>query len=139
MSEVFNPMVGKVAEQTSAGLPAGRYQAEFVGAEYLPAVEPDPMTGKGGRQFATVQFKWRVSQGEHVGQYATRETPASKGIKSAYIQVCGFVIGKPLGANEDINLTPFVGRKYLLTVAQKVGKDGTPKNWTHVVNAMLIP
>jgi hypothetical protein len=26
-----------------------------------------------------------------------------------------------------------------LTVAQKVGKDGTQKNWTHVENAMLMP
>jgi hypothetical protein len=34
---------------------------------------------------------------------------------------------------------PFAGRKYLLTIGNKTDKNGNPTNWTHVVNAMLMP
>ncbi|HTU91841.1 MAG TPA: hypothetical protein VMF69_17295, partial [Gemmataceae bacterium] len=69
MSEVvFNPMEGIVAESNGGGLPAGAYQGEFVGAEHLPALEPDPMTGKSERQYAKVVFKWLISHGEHQGK-----------------------------------------------------------------------
>jgi len=48
-------------------------------------------------------------------------------------------MGKQLSANDDIDLASYVGRDYLLSVAPKIDKNGNPKTWTHVVNAMLIP
>src|ERR1700722_3989151 len=96
MKEVFDPMKGIVAESASGGLPVGNYVGEFVGAEYLPVVEPDAMTGKGGRQFPQILFKWLLTEGEHKGKTATRETPAPKPngqtLKTHYIEVCGQVV-----------------------------------------------
>jgi hypothetical protein len=145
MSEnnVFDPMEASVAEQSSGGLPAGNYVGVFEAAEYLPAQEGDAMSGEGARKWAKIVFKWRLtedpSNGEHKGKYALRETPQSTGVKSSYVQTCGLVMGKPLTPNDAIKLKPFVGRKYLLTVGNKTDKNGNPTNWTHVVNAMLMP
>jgi hypothetical protein len=145
MSEdkVFDPMEGIVAESNSGGLPAGNYVGVFEAAEYLPAQEADAMSGEGGRQWAKIAFKWRLTEdttnGEHKGKYAVRETPESTGAKSAYVQVCSLVMGKALTPKDIIKLKPFVGRKYLLTVSNKTDKNGNPTQWTHVSNAILMP
>lgn len=136
---LFDPMEGMVAESNSGGLPAGNYVGVFEAAEYLPAQEPDAMSGEGGRKWAKIVFKWRITDGEHNGKYAVRETPQSTGVKSSYVQVCGLVMGKPLTPKDGIKLKPFVGRKYLLSISNKTDKSGNPTNWTHVVNAMLMP
>ena len=135
----FNPMQFVVAESKSGGLPEGNYVGVFLGAKYLPEQEADPMTGEGGRQWAKIAFKWEVTEGEHKGETAVRETPFSQGVKASYVAVCGLVMGKQLAAGTAVNLAPFVGRKYLLTVSVKVKKNGTPTTWTHVSNAMLMP
>lgn len=134
----FNPMEGTVAE-SGGGLPPANYSAEFVEAEHLPAVEADPMSGEGGRKWAKVVFKWRISEGEHKDKFAVRETPVSTGGKSAFILVCGWVMGKQLTGKDGYGLKPFVGRKYLLTIGNKADKNGNLTQWTHVVNAMLVP
>jgi len=140
MSEnLFDPMEGVVAESNAGGLPSGNYAGVFEAAEYLPAQEPDAMSGEGGRKWAKIAFKWRITEGEHEGKYAVRETPQSTGVKSSYVQTCGWVMGKPLTPRDAIKLKALVGRKYLLTVGNKADKNGNPTNWTHVVNAMLIP
>jgi hypothetical protein len=136
---LFDPMEGMVAESNSGGLPAGNYVGVFDATEYLPAQETDAMSGEGGRKWAKIAFKWRIIDGEHSGKYAVRETPQSTGVKSSYVQVSGLVMGKPLTPKDAIKLKPFVGRKYLLTISNKTDKSGNPTNWTHVVNAMLMP
>lgn len=145
MSEdkVFDPMESIVADSNAGGLPTGNYVGVFETAEYLPAEEPDAMSGEGGRKWAKIAFKWRLTEdatnGEHKGKYAVRETPQSTGAKSSYVQVCGWVLGKPLTPKDAVKLKPCVGRKYLLTVGNKTDKNGNPTNWTHVANAMLMP
>jgi hypothetical protein len=136
---MFNPMKGCVAETNSGGLPAGNYVGLFECAEYLPVQEPDEMTGKGGRQWAKIAFKWRIAEGEHKDKTAIRETPESNGIKSQFIQWCGLVMSKSLTPKDGYDLAPFVGRKYLITVSVKADKNGNPTAWTHVSNAMLMP
>lgn len=138
-NKVFDPMESIVAESNSGGLPAGNYVGVFEAAEYLPVQEPDAMSGEGGRQWAKIAFKWRITDGEHAGKFAVRETPHSTGVKASYVQVCGLIMGKTLTPKDAINLKPFVGRKYLLTIGNKADKNGNPTNWTHVTNAMLCP
>jgi hypothetical protein len=60
-------------------------------------------------------------------------------VKSAFITACCWVIGKQLTAKDAFDLKEFVGRRYLLTVGQQTDKSGNPKQWRHVVNAMLVP
>ncbi len=137
---VFDPMKGVVAEANSGGLPVGTYVGLFQGAEYLPVIEADPMTGKGGRQWAKVAFKWGITtEGEFAGKVAIRETPCSIGAKASYTTFCGHVMGRTLTASEKIDLTPFVGKKYLLTVSNQVDANGNQKAWTHVSNAIPMP
>jgi hypothetical protein len=136
---IFNPMKGVVAEANVGGLPIGNYVGKFVEAKYFPEQEADAMTGEGGRQWAKIVFKWEILEGEYKDKFAIRETPHSMGVKAAYVAVCGFVCGKQLTPKDEWDLVPFVGRKYLLTVSQKLKKDGTATNWNHVSNAMLVP
>jgi hypothetical protein len=128
-----------VSENNSGGFPAGNYEGVFKEAENLPAKEPDLTTGEGGRQWAKVVFKWEITKGDHTGKTAIRETPQNTGMKSGFVQVCGWVMGKPLTPKDAITLRPFVGRKYLLTIGNKTDKNGMPTNWTHVSNAMPTP
>lgn len=135
----FNPMHGVVATAATGGLPPAIYKGEFVGAEYLPAEEPDPTTNRKGRLWASTLFKWQITDGEHKGRMATRETPAKETAKANFVQWAGIVMGKPLSAQDAYDLMPFLGRQYLLTIANKTDKNGNPTTWTHVVNAMLMP
>ena len=115
----------------------------FKEAEYLPEQEADAMTGEGGRKWAKIVFKWELTDdttnGEHKGKVAIRETPESSGVKSAFITVCSLIENKQLTASSQFDLTKQVGKKYLLTVSNKVKQDGRATNWTHVSNAMLMP
>jgi hypothetical protein len=138
-NKVFNPMRGVVAESNSGGLPIGTYVGVFKEAEYLPEQEADAMTGEGGRKWAKIAFKWEIAEGEHKSKMAIRETPESSGVKSAFIAVCSLIEGKQLTASSQFDLTKHVGKKYLLTVSNKVKQDGTATNWTHVSNAMPMP
>lgn len=141
MSEVkcFDPMKGIVAESNSGGLPVGNYVGVFLEAEYLPEQEADAMTGEGRRKWAKIVFKWEITEGEHKSKTAICETPESSGVKSAFIRVCSLIEGKQLTAKSEFDLTKHVGKKYLLTVSNKVKQDGTATNWTHVSNAMPMP
>lgn len=137
--KVFDPMQGVVAEGSKGGLPIGNYIGVFVGAEYLPAKEPDPMSGEGGRQWPKTVFRWQIVEGEYKDKFAIRETSVGQGTsKSAFVQVCGLVMGKTLTAKDPYNLKPYVGRKYGLTIGNKTDKNGNATQWTHVVNAMLM-
>jgi hypothetical protein len=135
----FNPKQWQVATANAGGLPPANYKGEFVGAEHLPAEEPNEATGRKGKEWPSILFKWEITEGEHKGRTATRETPVGTTAKCGFAQVCGLVMGKPLAAKDAVNLNPFVGKNYLLQIANKTDKHGNPTAWTHVVNAMLTP
>ncbi len=131
----FNPMQGVVASGSGGGVPPGDYQADFGGAEYLPAAEPDPMTGKGGRKWAVVRFTWRVDD----GRLATRETPANYGSKSGFMQVVGWLLGRTLAPGEPFDLTACASRRYLITVRPKQNRAGQPTGWNEVTACIPLP
>jgi hypothetical protein len=135
---IFDPMKFVVTESNSGGLPANNYTGKFVGAEYLPAQEADAMTGEGGRQWAKIVFRWEILEGEYKGKFASRETPVSTGAKSSYVAVCGQIVGGQQTAGMQGDLSLFIGRKYMLTVAKKLDRNGAPTNWTHVSHAILM-
>jgi len=137
--KVFNPMRGVVAESNSGGLPIGTYVGVFKEAEYLPEQEADAMTGEGGRKWAKIAFKWEIAEGDCKGKVAIRETPVSDKPKSAFIEVVGLIEGKQLTAKSEFDLEKQIGKKYLLTISNKVKQDGTATNWTHVSNVMKMP
>jgi hypothetical protein len=125
----FDPMRGVVTAGTSTGVPAGSYHTVFTGAEYLPPTEADPMTGKGGRQWAVIRFTWRLGDGRTV----TRETSDKTGIKATYPQVCGWLLGRTLTAGEPFDISGCVGQSYLVTVGPKKNRLGQPTSWLEVV------
>lgn len=131
----FNPMEGVVTAGGGGSVTAGSYQASFVGADLLPATDADPMTGKGGRQWAAIKFRWQLEDGREV----TRETPANTGQKSGYVQTVGWLLGRMPAASEAFSLTPCVGRMYLITVGAKVNKVGQPTGWTEVTACIPLP
>src|SRR5580704_11415765 len=122
----FNPMQWQVATANAGGLPPNTYKGAFVGAEHLPAEEPDEATGRKGRLWPSILFKWEITDGEHKGRTATRETSVGTTAKCGFMQMCGLVMGKQLSAKDDYDLTPFVERHYLLTIANKPDKYGNP-------------
>lgn len=136
---MFNPMKTTVAAANGGGLPDGVYTAIFECAEYLPAVEADPMTGDAGRKWPKVVFRWKVTDGPHAGAAAIRETPEGTTAKSSFVQVCGMVMGRQLTAGEPIDLLPCVGKRYLLTIGERTDKFGKATGWRHVTNTMLLP
>jgi len=124
-----NPMIVNI----SAGglVPAGNYQGRFVGIDYLPETDGDPQTGKGARKYAAYRFKWEITEGEHQGKIVNTDTPVSQGIKSRYIQSCGWLLPSLTNGSD---LSVCVGKLYLLTIGSRAGST-----WLEVTNAMLLP
>jgi hypothetical protein len=134
---LIDPMKGRlVAKANGVGLPAGAYTAEFINCEYLPAKEPDPMTGKGGRQWACYRFSWRVIGGEHDSQTAYRETPCGTTPVCDFAKVCAWITGKPIDG--DFDLYACVGKRYRISVSQKVNKAGVATNYFHVSSCVAL-
>jgi len=131
----FDPMQGIVTTGGGGSVPPGSYHATFSGADLLPVTDPDPMTGKGGRQWAAIKFRWQLDDGREVA----RETPANTGQKSGYIQTVGWLLGRVPAANETFTLKPCVGQQYLITVGPKVNKMGQPTGWSEVTACILLP
>lgn len=131
----FDPMKGMVAASAGGGVEPDNYAAEFVGAEYIPASDADPMTGKGGRQWPSIKFSWRLEDGRAV----SRETSANKGLKTGFVETVGWLLGKPLAANEAYDLTACVGLTYLVTVGPKMNKAGQPTGWNEVTACIKLP
>lgn len=138
---VIDPMRGQfVPAQAGNRVPAGQYMAEFVKVEYIPPAAADPMTGKGAREWASFQFRWRIVGGEFANQTVTRDVPVPKVFtpKTAYGEWVGFVLGRAVGA-EDFDLTPFAGKKYLVTIGERLNKTGQPSGWLHVSQCIRMP
>lgn len=100
---------------TSAGVPAGNYKATFEGVE---PVQANAEKGYG----AGIRFKWKVSEGPHAGQTASRVTGTSPTPGNACGKMIAAVVGRPLAVGESLNLQSYVGKPYLIVVA--AGQQG---------------
>ncbi len=132
----FDPMRGTVMAGAGGGsVPPDNYEATFTGAEYLPATEGDPMTGKGGRQWPAVKFTWKLDD----DRTTSRETPANYGAKSGYTATVGWLLGRTPAVGESYDLAACVGKRYLITVGPKLNKAGQPTGWTEVTACIPLP
>lgn len=110
---------------TSAGAPAGNYKATFEGVEPVPA---NAEKGFG----AGVRFKWRVSDGPHAGQIASRVTGTAPTPANACGKMVAAVVGRQLTPGENLDLKAFVGKPYLIVVA------AGPHGGTRVESAVAL-
>lgn len=127
--EPWDPLAGTWEVK---GVPIGRYIGKFVGAEYLPVKDPDPMTGKGGRQWAMIKFIFEISEGDYAGCYISREVPATRTPNSYFAEWVAALTGEKVSAN-GFNLKGCISKKYLCDYAVK--KD----DWLHVNSIILCP
>ena len=65
-----------------------------------------------------VFFKFRVVGGQHDGSTASRFTDAKMTPKSALYKIACGLAGRKLGLNEEFNPDDFVGREYMIIVAE---------------------
>lgn len=122
---------GAIASKASGGIPAGSYRAKFTGIEFLPALEPDPMTGKSARQYAAVRFKWEIVEGEHAGKIAIRECPPNNtSLKSKFLQTVAMLIRK--SPEQGYDLQGCIGQAYTIGISNKLDKNGKPTTWLEV-------
>jgi hypothetical protein len=98
------------------------------------------MTNKGGRTWASYQFRWRIVGGEHAGQIVTRDVPVPERLspKTGFGEWVGCLLGRAVGA-EAFDLASCVGKRYLVTVAEKINKTGQPTGWLHVTQCIRMP
>ena len=92
----------------SGGPPAGIYRAKFQDVE---PTEHDEF-GDG------LKFVFEVVQGDHAGEAATRITSPKPTPKNAAGRMIAGITGKSIAAGEKLDLAPFVGKSYLLQVAE---------------------
>lgn len=91
----------------SGGVPAGSYIGRFVGVE--------PTETKIGK---ALRWTWEVLSGPHAGAKASRITPPEPTTRNACGRILSAVTGKGLVAGEEHDPHAFVGRTYLLVVAE---------------------
>ena len=133
-SKIFDPMCGTIS--TGEAVPAGVYTAAFIGAEYLPAKDPDPMTGKGGQKFDDIKFTWEITKvGEHLGKKVSTKTPNSNGTTSRFTAVVSWLLGPQVAvAGGAFDLKPTVGKIFMITIGTRPNKK-----WVEVVIAIAMP
>ena len=92
---------------SSGGVPAGSYQAAFKEAE---AVDNDYGPG--------LRWVFEVASGPYAGQKTSRITAQTPTPKNACGRILAGLLGKKLTADEEIDLSNFVGNTYLIVVAE---------------------
>ena len=128
----FDLMKGVIS--AGDGVPAGVYNGRFAKAQHVPVQAPDPMTGKGGREYAAARFTWEITDGTYAGKMVFTDTPLATGPKSRFYAILSWLLGKNLPGGDAYDLSGCVGKKYLITMGSKAGKT-----WVEVTNAMLLP
>ena len=141
MSEtMFNPMSENEAVLSTA-LPAGKYDAVFRDAVFIPPSEGDPITGKGRQDYPKVRFTWVITGGEHDGRAASRDVSINldagkvgSGPKSAYYTVMGWILdGNPMAGGRYKPLDGVVGQPFKIVLGSKEGRS-----WIEVQTAMRM-
>ena len=101
--------------KAGGGVPAGFYKGKFLDVE---ATEHEEFG-------AGLKFLFEVVDGEHKGEQATRITSASPTLKNAAGRMIGGITGETLTPGRNVDLAPFVGREYLLSVETVASGQGT--------------
>jgi len=92
----------------SGGPPAGIYRAKFKDVESTEHKE----FGDG------LKWVFEVETGDHAGELATRITSPKPTPKNAAGRMIRQVSGQSLAAGQTLDLVPFVGKSYLVQVAE---------------------
>jgi len=108
------------------GVPTGTYTGEFVGLETVEA-KPDQKYGPG------LCWAWAIVGGPFDGQKATRITGDRPSAKSAAGKMLRAVTGIDPKPGVEIDLDPFVGKRYHLLV-----EDAPSGNGTRVASAVPV-
>ena len=101
--------------ETGGGPPAGLYRGKFLD------VEPTEHKEFG----AGLKFVFEVTDGEFAGTQATRITSSTPTPKNAAGRMIGGISGVSLTAGATIDLDPFVGREFLLSVEETPNGQST--------------
>jgi hypothetical protein len=101
--------------KAGGGPPAGFYKAKFLNVE---ATEHEEF-GSG------LKFVFEVADGDHKGEQATRITSDSPTPKNAAGRMLSGISGEALAPGKNVDLTPFVGREYLLQIEDTKNGNGT--------------
>ena len=111
-------------EISSGGcVPEGVYRAKFVDVE---KTEHDEF-GDG------LKFVFKVVEGNHVGESATRITGAKPTVKNAAGKMISGITGQSLTPGSNVDLASCVGREYLVQV------ETTKNDSTRIASVMSIP
>ena len=137
---MFNQMSVNEAVLSSA-LPAGKYDAVFSDAVYIPPSEGDPTTGKGRQDYPKVRFTWVVKGGEYDGRAAFRDVSINldagkviSGPMSAYHAVMGWILdGNPMAGGRYKPLDGVVGQPFKIVLNAK-----ERRSWIEVQSAMRM-
>jgi hypothetical protein len=92
---------------TAGGPPPGNYAATFDGVESTEHEEYGP----------GLRWRFRISQGPHAGEIATRVTGTNPTSKNGCGKVLAALLGRELQMDEDVDVQSCVGRSYLIVVA----------------------
>ena len=101
--------------KAGGGPPAGFYKGNFLNVESTEHKE----FGEG------LKFVFEIAEGDHKGEQATRITSASPTPKNAAGRMIAGITGESLTAGMNVDLTPFVGKPYLLQVEETANGNGT--------------
>ncbi|MBM4068059.1 MAG: hypothetical protein FJ271_03825 [Planctomycetes bacterium] len=105
-----------------SGVPVGTYLARFTGTK-----ETENDFGEG------LAWEFDVQSGAHAGAKAGRITGRTPTTKNACGKMLASISGKSLSAGEEIDLADYIGRNYLIIVAE------TPSGSTRVESVALPP
>ena len=105
--------------ESKFGAPLGPpYAAEFVQVEEVEA-KANTNLGPGWR------WQFRIVEGEHAGNIVSRTTGREPSAKNACGKMLQAVIGRQVAVNEEVDLAPYVGRRYLVTMEPDFTGKGT--------------
>jgi hypothetical protein len=99
------------------GVPPGAYLAKFLG---ISPVEADALRGYG----EGVRWEFEVTTGPQAGRKTSRITTATPTQKNACGRLLAGMLGRGLADDEDVDLTPLVGRVFMIVVAKTKGGGG---------------
>jgi hypothetical protein len=109
MSDFFEPTF----EVGSGGVPAGMYQATFLG------VRPQPANVE--RKFDEgLRWEWRVRGGLQDGQVASRITGKKPSPRNGAGKILAGLLNRPLVEGEKLQIGALVGKTYMIVVAATV-------------------
>jgi hypothetical protein len=106
-----------------AGPPPGTFRGRFLGVETSTHVQYG----------AGLRFLFEVVSGPHAGLRASRVTPAALTLTNAGGRMLSALTGRPLRADEAVDIDEFIGREYILTVEE------TPTGATRVATVVPVP